>query len=59
MFLLTPAMILGGTAAVGERSFRAGLVVVLAGAVTLALYLGLGGLITMTGMSLERLIRRR
>jgi hypothetical protein len=59
VFLLTPAVLLGGTSAVAERSVVVGLVALVLAAVKTALYLGVGGLITITGMNLESFIRRR
>jgi hypothetical protein len=58
MFLLTPAVLLGGTFAVAERSVAVGFVALALGTVTIAFNLGLGALITRTGMILARMLRR-
>ncbi|HTE55115.1 MAG TPA: hypothetical protein VK698_29890 [Kofleriaceae bacterium] len=58
MFLLAPAILLGGTFAVAQRSFGVGLVVLVMGAVTIALNLGFGALVTRMAMGLDELIRR-
>jgi len=59
MFLLAPAILLGGTFAVARRSLGVGLVVLVVGAVTIALNLAFGALVTRMGMGLEKLVRRR
>jgi hypothetical protein len=59
LFLLTPAVLLGGTFAVAQRSLVVGLVALALGALTIAVNLGVGALMTELGMALEKLIRRQ
>jgi hypothetical protein len=59
MFLLVPAILLGGTFAISERSVGVGLGVLTLCAVTIALNLGFGALMTWIGRILDKLVQRQ